>query len=369
MASKGGAVAKLERYNIPMLNWLLLFVPLAILAHFLHWAPVLIFGFCAVSIIPLAGLMGRATEYLGERLGEGPGGLLNATFGNACELIIAFSALRAGLPEVVKASITGSIVGNVLLVLGLSIFCGGLRHQTQTFNKTAATTLATLCGLGAISLIVPAVFAAPTDALHVARQSKIALTIAIVLFLTYFASLWFSLKTHHHLFTRAAEADSAADEALGAKNWSVRRSLIVLALSTVLVAILSEILVHTVESAAQTLGMTKLFVGVVLVAIIGNAAEHSTAVLMAMKNRMDLAVQISLGSGAQIALFVAPVLVFASWMLGQPMNLNFTLAEVAAVGLSVLILPLVVLDGECNWLEGLQLLAVYVILSIGFFFI
>lgn len=351
-----------------MLNWLLIFVPLAFLAHFLHWAPAVIFAFCALAIIPLAGLMGRATEYLGERLGEGPGGLLNATFGNACELIIAFSALRAGLPEVVKASITGSIVGNVLLVLGLSIFCGGLRHQTQTFNKTAATTLATLCGLGAISLVVPAVFTAP-DALHVGRQANIALTIAIVLFVTYFASLWFSLKTHHHLFTRAAEADSEAEEALGARHWSVRRSLIVLSVSTVVVALLSEVLVHTVESAAHTLGMTKVFVGVVLVAIIGNAAEHSTAVLMAMKNRMDLAIQIALGSGAQIALFVAPVLVFASWIIGQPMNLNFTWGEVAAVGLSVIVLPLVVLDGESNWLEGLQLLAVYVILSIGFFFI
>lgn len=352
-----------------MLNWLLIFLPLAVLSHFLHWAPVTVFAFCALSIIPLAGLMGRATEYLGERLGEGAGGLLNATFGNACELIIALAALRANLPEVVKASITGSIVGNVLLVLGLSIFMGGIRHQTQTFNKTAATTLATLLGLGAISLIVPAVYGASTGAGHAVRQTNIALTIAIVLFVTYFASLWFSLKTHRHLFTRAAEEDEEAEEALGTKGWSVRRSLTVLLVSTILVALLSEILVHAVEAAAHTLGMTKLFVGVVLVAIIGNAAEHSTAVLMAMKNRMDLAMQIALGSGAQIALFVAPVLVFSSFLLGQPMNLNFTAGEVVAVGLSVLILPLVVLDGECNWLEGLQLLAVYIILSIGFFFI
>lgn len=351
-----------------MLNWLLVFLPLAFIAHFLHWAPSVIFGCCALAIIPLAGMMGRATEHLGERLGEGPGGLLNATFGNACELIIALAALRANLPEVVKASITGSIVGNILLVMGLSMFVGGLRHQTQTFNKTAATTLATLLGLGAISLIVPAVFAAP-DAIHIHRQANIALTIAIVLFVTYFASLWFSLKTHHHLFTRSADADSVADEALGAVGWSVRRSLVVLSVATILVALLSEVLVHTVESAAHTLGMTKLFVGVVLVAIIGNAAEHSTAILMALKNRMDLSIQIALGSGAQIALFVAPVLVFASFLFGQPMNLNFTPGEVAAVGLSVIILPLVVLDGESNWLEGLQLLAVYVILAIGFFFL
>ncbi len=345
-------------------NVLLVFIPVAIAAHFLNGPPVLIFFASCLGIVPLAGLMGKATEYLAERLGQATGALLNASFGNACELIIAFAALRAGFFDVVKASITGSIVGNVLLVLGGSMLAGGIRYDLQTFNRTAATTSATLLALAAISLTVPAVFHFSAGAVR--AETELALVISVVLFLTYLASLFFSLKTHRHLYV--SDLDSEAQDALGVTGWGVRKSVLILAVATVFVAILSEYLVHSVEQTAQILGMNKLFIGVVLIAIVGNAAEHSTAVLMAMKNKMDLSINIALGSGSQIALFVAPVLVFASFCLGTPMNLLFSPAEVLAIVVSVLILSFVAMDGECNWLEGVQLLAVYAIIGAAFYF-
>lgn len=351
-----------------VLNIFLIFIPFPILGAWLDWSPVLIFATACLGIIPLAGLMGKATEYLADRVGAGLGGLMNATFGNACELIIALSALRAGLIDVVKASITGSIIGNILLVLGLSMFAGGLKYQTQVFNRTAATTSATLLALAAISLTVPAVFHFANQAEHhaVLHEKRLALSIASIQFFTYILSLVFSLKTHKQLYV--CEVDSEKDEAMGMTGWSVKKCLIILLLSTIGVAVLSELLTHAVEEAAETLGMTQVFIGVILVAIIGNAAEHSTAVLMAMKNKMDLAINIALGSGAQIALFVAPMIVFASYIMGKPMNLLFSEFEVLAIVVSVIILSFVATDGECNWLEGVQLLAVYFILAAGFYF-
>jgi Ca2+:H+ antiporter len=347
-----------------ILNILLLFVPLTLLAQYLHYEN-LVFFFACLAIIPLAGWMGKATEHLASCVGEGIGGLLNATFGNACELIIAVTALRAGLFDIVKASITGSIIGNILLVMGASMLAGGLRYDTQTFNRTAATTLATLLALGAISLTVPATFHFSSRA-HF-NEDDLALGIAIVLFITYILSLIFSLKTHKHLYT--PPVDQAAQEAIGVSHWSAKKSISILAVATILVAVMSECLVRNVEHAAATLGMTQVFIGVILVAIIGNAAEHSTAILMAMKNKMDLAINIALGSGAQIALFVAPVLVFLSFFIApRPMDLFFTPVEVLAVAVSVIILGFVAMDGECNWLEGVQLLAVYAILGTAFFF-
>ncbi len=341
-------------------------MPIPFIGKALGWPSLAIFITCCLGIIPLAGLMGKATEFLAEKLGEGPGALLNATFGNACEFIIALAALRAGLVDLVKASITGSIIGNILLVLGASILVGGLRFEVQTFNRTAATTSATLLALGAISLTVPSVFhfAAPRQAGP--NEEYLGLAIAIVLFMTYLASLLFSLRTHKHLYVR--QIDTEAQAAMGITGWGVPKSVVILAVSTIVVAVLSELLVHEVEHSAQLLGMSQIFIGVIVVAIIGNAAEHSTAILMAMKNKMDLAINIALGSGTQIALFIAPILVFVSFLLGKPMNLAFSPFEVLSVVVSVIILAYVAMDGECNWLEGVQLLAVYVILGAAFYY-
>jgi Ca2+:H+ antiporter len=347
------------------LNVLLLFLPVPLAGHYLGLSPTLVFVSAGLAIVPLANLMGKATEYLADRVGVGLGGLLNATFGNACELILGITALQAGLIDVVEASITGSIIGNILLVLGGSFLAGGLKHEKQFFNRTAATTSATLLALAAISLTVPAVFHYTAHAVHV-NAPKLALSISIILFITYILSLVFSLKTHRDLYR--GHADAEVDEARGTSGWSVKKSLSILVLSTVLVAILSEFLVQAIEPTAISWGVSKVFIGVILVAIIGNAAEHSTALLMAMKNKMDLAINISLGSGAQIALFVAPVLVFASFLMGRPMDLCFTELEVLSLIVSVIILPFVATDGESNWLEGVQLLAVYLILAATFYF-
>lgn len=321
----------------------------------------------ALAIIPLAGLMGKATEHLAEKLGAGPGGLLNASFGNAAELIIALMALRKGLYDVVKASITGSIIGNVLLVLGLSIVAGGLKYERQTFNRTAACMGATLLTLSAIGLVVPAIFHMVTIGSGINHEQELSLEIAIVLFATYLLSLVFALRTHKHLY--AGDGVHSSDEAAVAESWSKTKAVLVLLVSTAFVALMSEFLVGTVEHTADALGMTEVFVGVILVAIIGNAAEHSTAVLMAARNQMDLAMNIAIGSSIQIALFVAPLLIFVSYLFGRPMDLLFTTFEVVSVGLAVGIVSLISIDGESNWMEGVQSLAVYVILAIAFYFL
>ena len=346
---------------------LLVFIPIAlILEHVLHVGGLWVFLTSALAIIPLAGLMGRATEHLAARLGEGVGGLLNATFGNAAELIIAIIALRAGLHDLVKASITGSIIGNILLVFGLGALYGGIKHQTQRFNATAAGLSGTLLVLSAIGLVIPAIFhflvrGAPTPA-----EQELSLEIAIVLMATYLLSLLFTLRTHRHLYVGTAGAEAL--EELGEPVGSVGQNLLVLLAATAGVALMSELLVGTVEEAAEAFGMNEVFVGVILVALIGNAAEHSTAVLMAGKNKMDAAITIAMGSSIQVALFVAPLLVFLSYVIGpQPMDLLFTTLEVVAVGISVLIMALIAGDGESHWMEGVQLLAVYLILAIAFY--
>ncbi|MGE0820887.1 MAG: calcium/proton exchanger [Candidatus Binatia bacterium] len=358
-------------FEIEPLLVLLVFVPIAIILEMLHADPVWIFVASSAAIIPLAGLMGKATEHLAEKLGAGIGGLLNATFGNAAELIIALIALRAGLYDVVKASITGSIIGNVLLVLGLSIVVGGVKHQTQTFNRTAAGVGATLLTLSAIGLVVPAIFHFLVRGHPNAHEQELSLEIAVVLFVTYIFSLLFALRTHKHLYAGDAHGHHGAEsgEALGTTSWSKGKSLGVLLAATAFVALMSEFLVGAVEHTAHTLGLTDVFVGVILVAIIGNAAEHSTAILMAAKNQMDLALNIAIGSSIQIALFVAPVLVFVSYLFGQPMDLIFTTFEVVSIALTVGVVALVSMDGESNWMEGVQLLAVYIILGIAFYFL
>jgi len=296
------------------------------------------------------------------------GGLLNATFGNAAELIIAGIALSRGLTDVVKASITGSIIGNVLLVLGLSILFGGTKFKEQRFNRTAATTSVISLSLAAIGLIIPTVF---HRAAHLSLagwsplvEQKLSLAIAVVMFLTYFCMLGFSLRTHKYLYRGAGEHDDESD-----RQWSRGKAIAILLIATAFVALLSEFLVGTIENVRDSVGVTEVFVGVIVVAIVGNAAEHSTAVLMAMKNKMDLTVGIAIGSSLQIALFVAPVLIFLSYLFGRPMDLEFTMPEVFAVVASVYILFQISGDGETNWIEGVQLLSLYVILGILFFYL
>jgi Ca2+:H+ antiporter len=327
----------------------------------------------AIAIIPLAGLMGEATEKLASRLGAGVGGLLNATFGNAAELIIAMVALQKGLYDVVKASLTGSIIGNILLVLGASMVAGGIRRERQKFDRAAAGASATLLSLAALALLVPAAFhfvaegavasASLTHEREVLIERSLSLEIAIVLFVSYLLSLWFTLKTHKHLYTGAAEEHEH-------EKVNVRGAVLSLLVATAAVAWMSEMLVGAVEEASHVLGLTEVFVGVIVVAIIGNAAEHSTAILVAMKNHMDLSLNIAIGSSIQIALFVAPVLVFASYFTPHgPMDLRFSAFEVLAVVAAIAVVNLVSQDGESNWLERAMLLAVYIVLAIAFFFL
>jgi Ca2+:H+ antiporter len=357
--------------KVGWLNLLLVFVPIALVLEWTHSSALWIFAASSVAIIPLAGLMGKSTEMLAERLGPGIGGLLNASFGNAAELIIAFFALKAGLLGVVKASIAGSILGNVLLVLGASLLAGGIYYRQQTFNATAAGLAATMLALAAVGLLVPELFHSHLVAHHQTAPSveqDVSLEISIVLFVTYMLMLLFNLKTHKHLYEAGHHGEHQPHYSEAEPLWSVRVSVSVLLVATALVALMSETLVGAVEEARERLGWTELFVGVIVIAVVGNAAEHSTAILVAMKNQMDLSFQIAVGSGLQIALFVAPLLVFLSYLPGMPrLNLLFTMMEVAAILASVIIVGFVALDGESNWMEGLLLLAVYVILAIAFF--
>ncbi len=373
----------------PSLDWLLIFVPIAAFFKYSNNNPTALFITACLAIIPLAGWMGRATEHLAEKVGEGIGGLLNATFGNAAELIIALIALKAGLFGVVKASLTGSIIGNMLLVMGLSFFAGGLKFSEQKFNRTAARSSVTTLLLAAIALVIPTVFHLVAAKVPVSqggwtpqKEQNLSLGIAIVLIGTYIATLLFSLKTHKQLFIGGAHAEAvesvegahAADGAgAGAgeaqEGWSKGKSIGILLVATIFVALMSEFLVGSVEDARQKLNLSEVFVGVIVVAIIGNAAEHSSAILAAMKNKMDLSIGIAIGSSVQIALFVAPVLVFASYLFGKPMDLEFSIPEIAAVILSVAIAAQIAGDGESNWLEGVQLLAVYLVMGILFFFL
>lgn len=348
-----------------MTRWLLVFVPAAIaLEHVAPEASLWIFLAASLAIVPLAGLMGRATEELAVRTGEGVGGLLNATFGNAAELIIAIAALRAGLHDVVKASVAGSIVGNILLVLGAAMLAGGLRNRPeQTFNAAGARSQATMLTIAAIALILPAAFQRVLGS-GAAPVASLSVWISLVLLAVYAANLFFSLGTHRALFT-----GSHGDAAPHAAEWSVGRALLVLAGATAAIAWISEILVGAIEPTGEALGLTDAFVGVFVVAILGNAAEHATAITAAMRDRMELALSIAIGSSVQVALFVAPFLVLLSYAVApSPMDLAFSGGLVLTVLLAVLILGQVAGDGRSDWLKGVQLLAVYLILGLAFFF-
>ncbi|MEO6457393.1 MAG: calcium/proton exchanger [Chloroflexia bacterium] len=343
---------------------LLVFIPIAFVVKFMHLSELWLFITSAAAIIPLAKILGHATEELALRVGSGIGGLLNATFGNAVEMIIAFFALQAGLYEVVKASITGSIIGNVLFVLGLAIYLGGLGRDKQTFNRTAAGVSASQLTLAAAGLFIPAAFAitTPANELTETLREEVSIGVAILLLGSYIAQLVFFLKTHKHLYTEEEEM------AMHGQTWSIKHSILVLVGATIFVAFMAEFLVEGVGYLTEQLGMTELFVGVILVALIGNAAEHMTAVIVAMKNKMDLAVNIAMGSTLQVALFVAPVLVLIGFFIGKPLDLFFSLFELAAIGVTMLIVNNITQDGESNWFEGLQLLALYAILAVAFFF-
>ena len=346
-------------------TWFLCAVPIAIGVWAFDAPAVVRFLAAGLAIVPLAGLMGRSTEELSERLGPGIGGLLNATFGNAAELILALLALRRGLDEVVKASLTGSIIGNLLLVLGASLFAGGLKYPTQRFNRTAAGSAATLMFLASIGMLIPALFHWVVGPGRPGLEHSLSFSVSAVLICTYGLSLVFSLKTHKDLFAGGESHHETAEKAAR----SLRMSATVLLVATVFVAWMSEILVGAVEAASKSLGMNEVFMGVIVVAIVGNAAEHSTAILVALKNRMDLAVGIAFGSALQVALFVAPVLVFASYLRPgrEPMDLLFSTFEVVAVILAAITARMAAEDGESNWLEGVMLLMLYALLGIAFF--
>ncbi len=336
---------------------LLAFVPLAIGAALAGVSPVVLFFLSALAIVPLARFIGRSTEDLATRTSPVIGGLLSASFGNAPELIIGILALRAGLVDLVKASITGSIIGNLLLVLGLAMFWGGRRREKQSFNKTGILAQSATLFLATIALIVPAIFF--QSASEPVAVQGLSVLVSLVLVGMYGANLLFSLHTHKHLYLEEAGRFEP--------RWGTARAAGTLLAATLAVGWVSDILVKTIEPLAERLGWTQLFIGVIVIAVIGNAGEHASAVLIARKNRMDVALQICIGSATQIVLLVAPVLVLLGALLGQPMNLVFTTLELVATVLAVVIVNFVVQDGETNWLEGLQLLAAYAIMAIAFF--
>ncbi|HET8813370.1 MAG TPA: calcium/proton exchanger [Solirubrobacterales bacterium] len=347
-------------------------IPVAVALELAHASATLIFAASALGIVPTAALMGRATEELAARSGPGIGGFLNVTFGNAPELIIALFALGQGLQEVVKASIVGSILGNMLLVLGAAMLAGGLRRDKQTFNRTSAGVQTTMLMLAAAALVMPAIFElvegkglpGPTAESidYGGTVEDLSLAVAIVLMATYVAGLFFSMKTHRALFNPEYEEEDTW-------GWSIRASVIALAVAGVLVGLMSEVLVGSISEASESIGLSEFFVGVIVVAIVGNAAEHWVAVLVAVKDKMDLAVNIAIGSSAQIALFVAPVIVIASFFLGpHPLALVFNGFELAAILIAVLVASQVTGDGESNWFEGVQLLALYFLFGLAFYF-
>lgn len=333
---------------------------MAFAAHVVGASPVVVFFLCAVAIVPLAKLIGEASEELATRTSPALGGLLNATFGNATELIIGFFALQAGLIEVVKASITGSIIGNLLLVLGCAMFAGGLTKKTQIFNRTAVLAAGSALFVAVIAFVIPAIFLQTQSTSNALVVEHLSIWVSVLLLGVYAAGLYFSLHTHKHLYTEEVGKYEP--------RWSVLRSLLILGAATLTVALMSEILVGTIEPLVTSLGWSPLFIGVIFLAIIGNVAEHSSAVVVAIKDRMDLSLQISIGSATQIVMVVAPLLMLSSLFLPQHMNLIFDTFELICVVLSVLIVNLVVADGESNWLEGVQLLVAYAIMAISFFF-
>lgn len=345
-------------------------IPVSIAAHYLHWGALIVFATAAMAILPLAAWMGTATEEIAVVAGPTLGGLMNATFGNATELIIALVALNAGLIDVVKASLTGSIIGNLLLVMGLAMLLGGLRYKEQEFQPIVARVNASSMNLAVIALLLPTAVNITSSGIEPSTLQVLSVAVAIVLITVYVLTLLFSMKTHTYLYDAgvAEEELAAASLAHETKKPNLVLWSIVLLVCTVLVAVESELLVDSLEVATEKLGLTALFTGVILLPIIGNAAEHATAVTVAMKDKMDLSLSVAVGSSLQIALFVAPVLVIVGWLIGEPMDLNFNPFELVAVAVAVLITNSISSDGRSNWLEGTLLLAAYLVLGLAFYF-
>ncbi|MCS6960706.1 MAG: calcium/proton exchanger [Pseudanabaenaceae cyanobacterium SKYGB_i_bin29] len=353
-----------------MKNWLsyllLLFIPLSIGAFFFHGGAALVFCTSCLAIIPLASWLSTATEEIAVVLGPSWGGLLNATFGNATELIISIVALKSGFVNIVKASLTGSIIGNLLLVMGLSMLLGGLRYKEQNFQPTMARVNASVMNLAVVAILLPTGFNFFTAGVTESKLQGLSVAVSIVLILVYLSTLLFSMKTHAYLYdVGMVELEETEHDPSKVNLWLW---IGVLLAATVLIAIESELLVDTLEEATESLGLTALFTGVILLPVVGNAAEHATAVTVAMKNKMELSMSVAVGSSMQIALFVAPLLVLLGWVLGQPMDLNFNPFELLAVGIAVLIANSITADGSSNWLEGALLLATYLVLGITFYF-
>ncbi len=343
---------------------LIIALPLAYIAELLHWGPLWVFALSAISVIPLAALIGEGTEALAAYTNPRIGGLLNATLGNAAELIITIVAIRAGLLELVKASITGSILGNLLFVMGLSMVVGGLRHGIQTFDRRQASRNAILLVLAVIALIIPSIFSSYIDNPQSTRVEALSVGTAIVMLILYGLALLYSLK-----FEGAPLSHRSTEEIIHKPAWSIRKALVILAMATVGVVIASEMLIQAVEPVMAGLGISEFFVGIILIPLIGNVAEHLVAVKVASRNQMDLSVEIAVSSSLQIGLFVAPILVFISLIFGNPLQLIFNDLELIALIAGVLITAFVSEDGESNWLEGSVLLTIYIILALGFFLI
>jgi Ca2+:H+ antiporter len=348
------------------LNLLLLFVPAALALDALHASPLLVFIASALAIAPLASVLGKSTGVLAAQCGPAAGGIVSATMGNATEMIIAFFALRAGHINVVKASLSGSIIGNLLLVLGLSLVVGGARHPVQRFSRTTSAMNSTMLMIAVAALVMPAVFNLTVFGTLQHRDvnlEHLSLWTSGVLIALYLLNLVFVFRTHRAVFP---QAQPHGDEAPPASRG---QAILSLALATVLIAVMSEVLVAQIAPVTRALGMTELFVGVIIVALVGNAAENSSAILMARRNQVDLSMAIATGASTQIALFVAPALVFLSMAIGHPMTLVFNGFEIAAIVLSVVIVEMISSDGETNWFEGAQLLAVYAIVAVAFYFV
>lgn len=346
---------------------LLIFVPISAAAHFLGWGELIVFVTAAIAIIPLAGWMGHATEEIAVVVGPSLGGLLNATFGNATELIIALIALNAGLVNVVKSSITGSIISNLLLVMGLSMLLGGIKFKEQDFQPVIARMNASSMNLAVIAILIPTAVDFTSPSITEPTLQRLSVAVAVVLILVYGLTLLFSMKTHAYLYdVGTAEEEGIESEPHESSNLPLWIGVLLAA--TLVVAVESEWLVDTLEIATEQLGLSELFTGVILLPIIGNAAEHATAVTVALKNKMDLSVSVAVGSSMQIALFVAPVLVIAGWIMGKPMDLDFNNFQLIAVAVSILIANSISSDGNSNWLEGTLLLATYTIIGLAFFF-
>jgi Ca2+:H+ antiporter len=350
---------------------LLIFAPIAVGLEYLHVDHLILFAIAIIALIPLAKLIGDSTEHLATHYGATLGSLLNVTFGNAAEIIISVVALNAGLLELVKASITGSILGNIMLIFGLSLIAGGFRHKEQVFNRENAGLQSSLIFLAIIGLAIPTILASTVlNSTSIENQVKLqALSdiLAIVLIGVYIAGIIFTFFTHKHLFV----LPSPADEVLEREHfdWSKKKSFILLGASMLGVVVVSEILVGSVEETSKQFGFGEMFVGAIIVGIVGNAAEHSSAIILAKKGKIDLSIGIAAGSGTQIALFVVPILVMVGVILGQPFTLQFTLYELATLFLAAIILNLIAHDGKSNWFEGIMLTAVYLIIAIGFYFI